>query len=118
MGRLQHLDSSVIEIPHFIPITQLQSDIISFVYPNLQNPDSWNDCAILTTTNEKMRQINDEVFELLPGQTRVYYSFDSAANNTDPEVITEDYLNSLHPTGLPPHELRLKVNMPLCLSGI
>lgn len=114
-GSLQLLDSATIDIPPYIRTTQFRADAISFVYPDLHNPDTWNECCILTTTNEKMRQINDEIATLIPGDFRTYYSSDSAINNSEPSVLTEDYLNSLQPQGLPAHELHLKIHMPIML---
>ena len=44
----------------------------------------------------------------------VYHSFDSAVDDLYNYYLSE-FLNSLTPNGLPPHELKLKINCPIIL---
>ena len=62
-----------------------------------------------------MNKINKTVISLLDSYNkRVYTSVDSADHCDDNglrgEGILPDYLNSLNPQNLPPHELHLRVN--------
>ena len=114
-GNLQQMDSSDINIPPYIRITQDISTAISFVYPELDHPDSWTNKCILVTTNEKMQQINKIVADLLPGNSKLYRSYDSAVYNNDLPELTDEFLNSIDVPGLPPHNLYLKINMPVML---
>ncbi|GBM39413.1 hypothetical protein AVEN_97029-1 [Araneus ventricosus] len=55
-------------------------------------------------------QINNRVLECMPGNEVIYESMDNIVSN-DPQdqlAYTEEFLNSLTPTGMPPHKLRLK----------
>lgn len=61
-----------------------------------------------------MRIVDKEVIQLLDESTeKIYTSVNSIENCDDDnigEIILPEYLNSLSPPSLPPHELRLRVN--------
>jgi ATP-dependent DNA helicase PIF1 len=44
----------------------------------------------------------------------VFYNFYSV-NDDERNKYPQDFLNSITPNGLPPHELRIKINCPLIL---
>lgn len=71
-------------------------------------------CAILYARNADVDEINKAVIKLLDESIeKVYTSVKSIENCGDEniaEVILPEYLNSLSPPSLPPHELRLRVN--------
>ena len=48
-------------------------------------------------------------------QGREYFSADSVASDGDANVYPAEYLNSLTPSGMPPHRLFLKVGAPIIL---
>ncbi|KAK6751096.1 hypothetical protein RB195_002830 [Necator americanus] len=70
--------------------------------------------GILAHTNISVRQLNNEALERLctcaPQDVRVYKSVDEALyhEGSSDELYPMEYLNTLEPTGMPPHELRLK----------
>jgi len=68
--------------------------------------------VILSARNVDVDEINEKVINLLDKTTeRIYTSVDTleTVDNEDiHEVIMTEYLNSLNPTCLPPHELRLR----------
>ncbi|GBN11575.1 hypothetical protein AVEN_246268-1 [Araneus ventricosus] len=96
-----------------------------FCYPEIQDsvqqlfsdidfktvtPEELKGRAILTVTNDLSMQINNRVLECMPGNEVIYESIDNIVSN-DPQdqlAYTEEFLNSLTPTGMPPHKLRLK----------
>jgi ATP-dependent DNA helicase PIF1 len=49
-----------------------------------------------------------------PGEQHTYYSFDSVPED-NLNLYPIEYLNSLTPQGLPPHELTLKIGAPIIL---
>ena len=56
----------------------------------------------------------EDNFIRIPEEEKIYYSFDSAEDDTS-NNYPEEFLNSLTPSGLPPHLLRLKVGCPIIL---
>jgi hypothetical protein len=66
---------------------------------------------ILTTRNDFANEINSRVLGLVSGPTRVYLSADSIVSDEPSEInrYTTEFLNGQQPSGLPPHELSLKV---------
>ncbi|KAG6702148.1 hypothetical protein I3842_07G019400 [Carya illinoinensis] len=70
--------------------------------------------AILTPKNSYVDEINALLIHRFPGEIKRYYSFDEAIDASEQSVM-EDFLNTLTPNGLPPHELLLKINCPIML---
>ena len=66
--------------------------------------------TILTPRNKDALKLNNEILTLMPGETVIYRSVDSVT--TDEEATADTYpmefVNSLTPSGMPPHELKLK----------
>ena len=92
--------------------------MINEVFPSLDKngrlPSYISARAILSTKNEYVDELNVKLIDLFPGEEKVYYSFDSAVDDTHNHYPPE-FLNSLTPNGLPPHVLRLKINCPVIL---
>ncbi|XP_051202148.2 uncharacterized protein [Lolium perenne] len=92
--------------------------LIDHVFPaldhNMDNPNYMTSRAILSTRNDNVDGINMHMIERFQGEERIYYSFDSAED--DPHsYYPQEFLNDLTPNGLPPHELKLKINCPVIL---
>ncbi|TVT99395.1 hypothetical protein EJB05_55213, partial [Eragrostis curvula] len=91
--------------------------LIGSVFPNLQDNATsatyMSERVILSTKNEHVDELNDRMIDRFPGEVKVYYSFDSVDDSKN--YIFLDYINSITPTGLPPHELKLKKNCPVIL---
>ena len=67
--------------------------------------------VILATTNKIVRYYNDCILNLLDGEKKEFLSEDSLdEDGVDSNDITLEFLNSLWPSGLPPHKLVLKKN--------
>eukprot|EP00798_Chlamydomonas_sp_ICE-L_P018284 gene18284-24740_t len=76
--------------------------------------------CILTPKNDRVQEINDKIMDLFKGndaniQPRIYFSHDYANDEEDVALYPTEFLNSLDPQGLPPHELKLKVGCPIIL---
>ncbi|XP_071713310.1 uncharacterized protein [Rutidosis leptorrhynchoides] len=116
-----------IEVPEDLLITDFVDPIgsmISTVYPeyllNLSNPQYYQQRAILAPTHEVVDIINDRMMHCLEGEERSYLSWDSiCASQRDTDFNSElyniDFLNSIEVGGLPKHNLRLKVGVPVML---
>lgn len=61
-----------------------------------------------------MDVINNMLVKEIPGEIFTYFSFDEIIDKTE-GFIHEDFLNSLTPNVIPPHELVLKRNCPVML---
>nr|XP_027086581.1 uncharacterized protein LOC113708317 [Coffea arabica] len=70
--------------------------------------------AILTTKNEFVDQINQQLIHDMPGCIQEYISRDKCIEDSD-QTIMEDFINALTPNGFPPHKLILKPNTPIML---
>ncbi|VDK42808.1 unnamed protein product [Cylicostephanus goldi] len=104
-GEAEEDDEGCIEIPQDITSN---GDLIEEVFGNqISNTDILTDRAILAPRNIDVYRINEEALCRLPGEIKEYKSIDEVTSDEYCEYSTE-FLNSLSPAGLPPHNLRLK----------
>ncbi|TVU07276.1 hypothetical protein EJB05_47325, partial [Eragrostis curvula] len=94
-------------------IGRLVADIFPDLWTNVSDTAYMSSRAILSTKNEYVDQLNSKMIEMFPGPSKMFYSFDSVEDDQTNNYI--DFLNSLIPNGLPPHELKIKINYPLIL---
>ncbi|KAF7844330.1 uncharacterized protein G2W53_001235 [Senna tora] len=97
--------------------------IVESTYPklldNYKNYVYFSERAILSPTLDDVAQVNEFMLGLLPGEERTYLSSDTICNQ-DPqdqlaEVYTTEFLNTICGSGLPYHQLKLKVCAPIML---
>jgi len=92
--------------------------LINAIYPDI--PTNYRSAewiagrAILSTRNDFVEGINDTIMQLFPGEEITYLSFDSVPEDTH-NLYQLEFLNSLTPSGLPPHRLVLKKDVPIML---
>jgi ATP-dependent DNA helicase PIF1 len=88
-------------------------------FPNLTSkkvdPDDLIDGAIYTPLNADVKDMNEICMKLLPGKSRTYLSADSILEHDHQDAIPTEYLNSLSVSGLPDHQLELKIGAPVML---
>ena len=70
--------------------------------------------AILSTRNEHVDAVNALMIDRFPGKQKIFYSFDSVDDDSRNNYPL-DFLNSITPNWLPPHELKVKKNCPIIL---
>lgn len=71
--------------------------------------EDMKDRAILAPLNKDINKINDEIIKKLPGEYKVYKSYDSVKDEPEGALqFTSEFLNSVEMADLPPHELKLK----------
>ncbi|KAK9663635.1 hypothetical protein RND81_O263900 [Saponaria officinalis] len=96
----------------------LMEQLINVVYPDVNlfssNSMLMTKKAILTPKNEDTEAINSLLVSKQSGRQYEYKSFDGAVDITTEQYPIE-FLNTLHPNGLPPHHLILKRNNPIIL---
>ncbi|KAG2678886.1 hypothetical protein I3760_11G025000, partial [Carya illinoinensis] len=104
-------------IPYTNDLDSLNS-LLDAVFGNISNyPDNlieMSNRAVLTPKNRSVDEINTILINKFPGDVVRYYSFDETIDVSE-QGIMEDFLNTLTPNGLPPHELLLKRNCPIML---
>ncbi|XP_024965893.1 ATP-dependent DNA helicase PIF1-like [Cynara cardunculus var. scolymus] len=125
-GHEESVDGNFIRIPDdmAIPYTnknELKDALIDAIFPSLQTCETASDYiisrAILTTKNEHVDEINDQLIEKFCGEEKIYYSLDEAEDDKN-NLYPMEFLNSLTVSGLPPHYLRLKIGCPIILLQI
>ncbi|XP_057305275.1 ATP-dependent DNA helicase PIF1-like [Hydractinia symbiolongicarpus] len=74
------------------------------------HPENMASSVVLTPTNDDSLIINDQVLALLPGEEKFYFSADDVVCDDEEERIQYpvEFLNSITPSGMPPHCLKLK----------
>ena len=87
-----------------------REDLISFVYPNLEDPYECSQRAILAGTNAQIDTLNDVILSQMAGPVESFYSADSCV---DPDgnalQVGSEVLGAFNETGTPPHQLKLKL---------
>ena len=103
------------------PMAELDSmkKVIDAVFPNLANnladPEWLTGRSILTSTNKERHRINEVMVGMAPGKEVLLSSADKVDNEQDARSFSVEYCNSLDPTGLPRHKLKLKPGVPVML---
>ncbi|KAK2394369.1 ATP-dependent DNA helicase PIF1 [Trifolium repens] len=128
-GTLNEPNDGVVEIkiPQEFLIMEFDDPILGIInntFPNLMDNymdyDYLSSRAILASTIEVVDKINSVVLGLLPGEEVEYLSADSLDRSEITEgnffeVITPEFLNSLHTSGLPNHKIKVKIGSPIML---
>ena len=114
-GTEESFANDYVQLPDDILI-EYESDqsihmLIDRVFPALES--KWtslaymHECAILSTRNEHVDSLNALMIDKFPSKEKVYYSHDSIDDDSHNNYPL-DFLNSITPNGLPPHELKIK----------
>ncbi|KEH23234.1 PIF1-like helicase [Medicago truncatula] len=98
----------------FEALTQLGKSMMS-TYLLLSRPT-----CLFQVQNTIVEQVNDYVFNLIPGEEKIYLSYDTPYHkNIDGDAVddihTPEFLNTIVASGFPNHRLRLKVGAPVML---
>ncbi|RCN27829.1 hypothetical protein ANCCAN_26434 [Ancylostoma caninum] len=114
-----HAEEDFVEIPDTcISRGDLIADVFGELIAN-DNIEELSKRVILTTTNERVHEINTKVLELMKNhEEKTYLSVDRVDTN-EPNATIEypaEFLHSYNESGLPPHELKLKMNCPVMLK--
>jgi hypothetical protein len=105
------LPEDTVEIPQkFLCQDSLVTEIYGHTL-NLESAEQFSKRAILCPKNEDADKINEEVLSILDGEWKTYISSDSIEDETAEDSMNYqlEFLNSLTPSGMPPHKLKLKI---------
>jgi hypothetical protein len=97
-----------IQIPEESNVSQ---DIVKDVFGHIENPRDVAKTVILTPKNDTALKLNDQVLKhMVSGVVKCYVSADKAICDNEEEAnnYPVEFLNSLTPSGMPPHRLLLK----------
>ncbi|KAL3646345.1 hypothetical protein CASFOL_011525 [Castilleja foliolosa] len=103
------------------PITAIVEDTYPMFRDSIDDPMFLRDRAILAPTLAVVHSINDYMNFMNSNEGCTYLSSDStcksdgSANNFTSELHTPEFLNSIKCSGVPNHELHLKVGTPVML---
>jgi ATP-dependent DNA helicase PIF1 len=101
-----------------------KEEIVKSTYPNLQqnyrDREFLEERAILCPRNETVEKINDYIMSQIQGEEVTYLSLDTVCKatmkyNTMENMCPTEFLNKMTIPGIPNHELKLKVGLPVML---
>ena len=96
-------------------IEELENKVFPDLSTNYKNHDWLCERAILAPKNDDVNQINNRIQAKIPGVFTEYKSIDVALDDNDIVNYPVEFLNSLEPSGLPPHKLVLKTGSSILL---
>ena len=113
----------LVEIPEDYVFKGTVEDLIDWCYPELKTPghaDTSLSKAILTAHNVDVDKLNEIALMKMTGDVISLLSADCVhddGESTGPSgnLYTTEFLNSLNVSGLPPHNLRVKIGVPVVL---
>ncbi|XP_065356368.1 uncharacterized protein LOC135950766 [Calliphora vicina] len=96
------------------------AELIEHIYPDIANINTRSNdwlCerAILTPKNERATIINNTILQSFDSPEMEYLSIDSVVEIEEAVHYPVEFLNSLNPSGFPPHKLTLKIGTPVML---
>ncbi len=104
----------IIEVPKKCIVTGC---IIEDLYSNSPTNDQIKNNCILCPKNVHVNSLNEEINKIINGETKEYTSIDTISSYDQEEInyFPLEFLNSLNPSGMPPHKLLLKVGSVVML---
>ena len=98
---------------HSDPVQQLYGDLDFSTVTSEQLSTR----AILSVTNEDSLHLNEQVLKRIPTDEVTFTSVDSIVTDDPADQLSfpEEFLNSLTPTGMPPHKLKIKIGSVVML---
>ena len=85
----------------------------STVCDNFTNVQWLIERSILAPHNDTVDEVNHLILRRIPGDTVTYQSIDTVRHEENSVIYPTEVLNSLKPSGLPPHLLQVKIGVPL-----
>ncbi|XP_063904727.1 uncharacterized protein LOC135123780 [Zophobas morio] len=119
-GNYPTVDGKIIIPPTLATVVESLTELTNKIYPDIINLKAKPiDClcerAILTPKNDRAAGINDLLLKSFEGEEIQYKSVDSVVQTDDAINYPVEFLNTLNPAGLPPHNLTLKIGAPVML---
>lgn len=93
---------------------RIVDDIVTEIYGSSDINEAvtveWSSVAILTPLNDDCRILNERILNKLITEERIYVGIDNLVTESESDMsdYPTEFLNTLTPSGMPPHNLRLK----------
>ena len=122
-SQLQQESNCFVKLPANLTFSVQTTDpslisLIEEIFPGLKDSvidlEIFSQQAILTLHNQDIDAINKEIIYQFAGDPVIYRSFDSALD-TESAIYPLEFLHTLSPSGMSPHELVLKKNCRVIL---
>ena len=94
---------------------QLFTSIYPEINVNISNHDWLRERAILAPKNDTVNEINYKIVSQLENEVKIYLYKYNVVDVAESLNFPVEFLNSLQPSGTPPHNLQLKVGVPIIL---
>lgn len=118
-GKMPVDNTNYMSIPSDFCTVCTTEELIDNVFPNLNvqfKNEKWlSERAILAAKNVDVNGINFDILNKIPGDAKKYLSIDTVMNQDEATNYPTEFLNSLDLPGMPPHELILKIGVPIIL---
>ena len=119
-GNMRDVDGLVNIPSNLCTVVKDITSLNTKIYPNLNTSPidnlTWlKERAILTAKNDTAANINNTLLQQLPAELVTYQSVDSVVELEDAVNYPVEFLHTLNPPGIPPHNLNLKVGAPIML---
>ena len=105
----------LIRLPESIASTMTMQQLINITFPNLKTLEGLSDRVIVTPKNATVDEINTIATQNMPGLPITCKSYDRLIKDSQQANLQTEFLNTLNLSGMPPHNLQLKVGMPIIL---
>ena len=119
-GKLKEEDDKVHIPENLCEVVKDLKTLSDKIYPDLcdlysKDPKRPKEKALLTPKNDTAANINDSLLDKLSTEMVRYQSVDSVVEIEDVGDYPVEFLHTLNPPGIPPHNLCLKVGAPIIL---
>ena len=95
---------------------QTDEELIQKVFQTLLKTPLWlGKRAILAPLNDTVKNINRTLINSLPGRLFTYAAINSVVDETEAIQYPTEFHNSIEVSGLPPHQLAIKVGIPVMI---
>jgi hypothetical protein len=91
------------------------ANVFPDMYHNYRRHEWLCERAILAPKNDCVHTLNLQIQNLLLTNCRTYKSVDIVVDPSQAVLYPVEFLNSLEPPGIPPHNLELKIEVPIML---
>src|SRR5690348_12321451 len=101
----------MIKLPkHIVSASQTSSEFVEEIYPQIELSKHIINRAILTPRNNDVDEINKRTLDKMYEEKFCLKNIDTISKEDNENLYRLEFLNSLSPSGIPPHNLELKKN--------